>query len=184
MVSAIVEMIVCAALLLRGSIHFLVTRAHQLKPLEQANEGTQLYFSGILILEYLLRPFSMFLLYCAGEGFIRWLAAWSTEEVLPSLPLNLASLIQEWFRKRRRERELSPVLPDVLEPLQGGEYALRILSCRAKEGWRESVTIAIHGELYELAKLNAGTPTHPFEYLLRKQPPGCIIRGMYRYEPC
>ena len=79
MVSAVVEMIAGAALLVEGGIHFLVTRAHQLKPLEQATEGTQLYFSGILILEYLLRPFSIILFYCAGEGFIRWLAAWSTE---------------------------------------------------------------------------------------------------------
>ena len=176
-------MIAGAALLVEGGIHFLVTRAHQLKPLEQATEGTQLYFSGILILEYLLRPFSIILFYCAGEGFIRWLAAWSTEEVLPSLPLKLASLIQEWHEKRREERRLGPILPDTLEPLEGSEYTLRILSCRAKAGWRESVTIAIHGELYELAKLSTGTATHPFEYLLRTHTPGNIIRGMYRYDP-
>lgn len=182
MLSAIVEFLSCATLLVYGGIRFLIARAHQFGFLAQANEGTQLYFVGVYILEYFLQPLSLSLFYLMGEGAVRWVAAWSTEEVLPSLPVKIVSLVQEWYEKKREEQRLGPIIPDVLETLEGSAYAIRILSCRAKEGWRESITVVVGGEFYELAQLEAGTATHPFEYLLRKHPPGKVIRGMYRYE--
>lgn len=183
MLSGLAELFVCGAVLIRGGIHFLIARSHQLTPLGQANEGTQLYFGGILLLEYVFQPLSILLLCGMAEGAIRWFAAWSTEEILPSMPLKLAWLIREWHGKREQERRLGPIVPDVMERADGGEYAIRISACRPKEGWREFITVAVDGELYELIKVRPGMPPHRFEYLLRKFPVGKVIRGIYRYEP-
>jgi hypothetical protein len=182
MMSGACELLIGAMLLFRRFIPFVIARVHQLNPLGHGNEGTQLYFSGVLIMEYLLQPFSIFLVCLVGEGIVRWFAAWSVEEVLPSLPLKIASVVQERYERTRQEKRLGPIIPDVMEALRDREFSIRILSCRAKEGWRESQTIVVDEDLYELAKLGTGTPTHPFEYLLRKYPPGKVIRGVYRYE--
>jgi hypothetical protein len=56
-----------------------------------------------------------------------------------SLPLNIVSLGQQWYEKKQQEQHLGPMIPHVLEMLEESEYAVCILSCRAKEGWRESI---------------------------------------------
>jgi|HubBroStandDraft_1064217.scaffolds.fasta_scaffold00129_45 hypothetical protein len=183
MLSGMVELFAGGVVLLRGCIPFLIAREHQLSPLAEANQGTQLYFSGILIFEYLFQPFSLLLLYLMAEGAVRWVAAWTVDEVLPSGPLKIVSLVQERLERKKQEERLGPIIPDVLEKLEGTEYAIRILSCRPKEGWRESITVVVDEEFYELGKQGDGTATHRFEYLLRKHPPGKVMRGMYRYEP-
>jgi hypothetical protein len=182
MMSGACEFLIGAMLLFRRFVPFVIARAHQLKPLAHGNQGTQLYLSGVLMAEYLVQPLSVLLVCLVGEGFVRWCAVWSVEDVLPSLPLKIASIVQARHERTRQEKRLGPIIPDVMDALKDREFAIRILSCRAKEGWRESVTIIVDEDLYELAKLGTGTPTHPFEYLLRKYPPGKVIRGAYRYE--
>ena len=179
-VAGLLEMIGFLAWSVHRYAQFLVLRAHQLHPLAAANEGTQLYMSGVLTVEYVFQPLSLVLIYFAVEGAARFGAAFLTDEVLPSLPCKLFAVALGWRKKRVQEKSLGPMVPDQCEVWEDG---LRIACSRVKDGWRPSGTIAVAGEFYVIEKQEQAAAPRSIVYLLRKLPAGRIIRGFSSYEP-
>ena len=96
--------------------------------------------TNILTLEYVLQPVSMFLAYFAAEGAIRCLAASLANEVSPVLPAKLIRWLQS---ASHRYKQLDPLVADVVQKMADTPYELKIASCRATEGRRQSATIVI-----------------------------------------
>jgi len=179
--SGLLECAIGLCLLVVGFWHFLASRAQQLQPAD-ASEGTRLYFLGILILEYVFHPVALIGIFLAAEGGLRFSAAFLTDEVVPSLPIKLALLLRGRLEASRKAKLRGPDVPDLLEELPGEDGGLRICTQEPKEGWRVSVSVAVDDEFYEIAQAGTGTGPRPFTYLLRKLPPGSVIRGIYRYD--
>lgn len=176
----------CAAflyLLVHGYFRFLAGRAHQLQPLQSANEGTQLYWLVLLTIEYAFRPLSLLAIFLVGDGALRSWAAFITDEIVPSIPIRVVALAQGWLRARRLQKSMGPAIPDLFERSEGMDYHLRIAAQRPKDGWRVSTTVSVSGEFHEIVRMETGLGTRPFVYLLRKLPAGRVMRGMYRYDP-
>lgn len=181
-VSGLLESVVTLYLLVIGYFHFLVVRG-QMRPLAGANEGTQLYFFAILSIEYAFHPLSLICLYLAGEGALRTWAAVFTDEALPSLPLTLAVLIQDWRQAKKRNAAIGLELPDRFEQVGDEAAERRIHAQSPKDGWRASSTIAIESEFYEILRVEREPGPLSVVYVLRKLPPGRVMRGIYRYDP-
>jgi len=81
-----------------------------------------------------------------------------------------------------REQRESPT-PDIVEAFSGADCDLRIASRRPKPGWDHLVTIEYLDQLYEITEQRSGTPAYPCVYLLRRLPPGKIVRAVLRYRP-
>lgn len=79
------------------------------------------------------------------------------------------------------ERE-NPPIADTVEPGDGGEFDLRIASCREK-AWDRLLTISYEDRLYEVAEERPGEPPRPFLYLLRFHPANKVVRRIHRYDP-
>ncbi len=96
------------------------------------------------------------------------------------------SVLSEWAQSRLAELRgkgvAGPPVPDIVEPLMGADYHLRIASCRPKPTWDRLMTVEYEGQFYEVAGEETGTPAYPFVYLLRRLPPGKIIRTVHRYH--
>ncbi|MCI0354344.1 MAG: hypothetical protein L0099_04780, partial [Acidobacteria bacterium] len=122
--------------------------------------------------------------YLMVEGMVRAGAAFITDEILPSLPLWLAARIQQRAQAKAAEATLGFRLPDVVEPVTGLPYDLRILSCRPKEKWKDKLlTIAYEEQFYEVLREERGPRPRQFIYLLRKAPESKVIRGVHQYHP-
>lgn len=170
-------------MLIYGYFHFLAVRTHQLQGVEGANEGTQLYWFSLLTVEYVFHPFSLLALCLSGEGALRSWAAFFVDEIVPSLPIKLAALAQQRLKVRRQQKSMGTELPDLFERSLGVEYDIRISAQRPKDGWRVSITVAIEDEFYEIVRAETEAAARPFTYLLRRLPPGIVIRGVCRYDP-
>lgn len=183
MVSGLLECLGFLYLIAIGYVHFLGVRAQQMRAASAANEGTQLYFFVIVTLEYAIHPLTLIGLFLAGEGALRAWAAFFTDEVVPSLPLKLMALLRDRRLARKREAEIGPPIPDLVERMLGEDSELRVSSQMPKEGWRTGATIAVHDELYEVNRVEDCAGVRPVRYVLRKFPKGKVIRGGYRYDP-
>src|SRR5574337_353281 len=73
-------------------------------------------------LEYLIYPHHLALGYLMMEGAARALGAFATGDLLPSLPLWLAALIQQRMQAKAAEVALGPRVPDTVERLDGLPY--------------------------------------------------------------
>jgi hypothetical protein len=182
-VSGLLECAVALVLLAAAFWHFLLVRAHQLRPAAETNAGTQLYLLAILSVEYVFHPLSLVGLYFAGEGALRAWAAYFTDEILPSVPFRLAALLQSRRADKKRRAALGPALPDLVEQIGDTGADMRIFCQTPKEGWRPSITVAVEDEFYEVATVENNSGPRPTTYVLRKLPPGHVMRGMYRYDP-
>ena len=75
-----------------------------------------------------------------------------------------------------------PLVADLVEPGDGGEFDLRIASCREKF-WDHLITISYADRLYEVAEERQGEPPRPFLYLLRFHPANKVVRRIHHYDP-
>jgi hypothetical protein len=101
----------------------------------------------------------------ARPGFVSW----------------LGEVAQERWAKVRAGRE--PPKPDIVESCPGVDFQLRIASERPKEGWDSLITIEYQNEYFEVCDRRQGPSAYPYVYLLRRLPPGRIIRTVYHYRP-
>lgn len=170
-------------LLVHGYFHFLAVRAQQLQAVERTNEGTQLYWLALLTFEYLFHPLSLLAICLSGEGAVRAWAAFFTDEIFPSFPIKFAALANAWLEKRQTDKTRGSEISDLFERPQGADCDIRISSQRPKDGWRPSITVDVAGEFHEIVGVDADPGPRPYIYLLRRLPPGRIIRGIYRYDP-
>lgn len=185
-VSGMLESVLACGVLLWRYVHFLPWRAQQLNALSGgrlalANEGTQLYFHGVLALEYLLQPLTLLLLWLAVEGAVRAVVAGFADEVLPSAWLKLAGLAL--LRRRARAEQRRQLLPDeVTRPAEAG-VALCIRSAAAKP-WFEGMTLEFEGGLLLLKSARrAPSAERGWIYDFVPQPEGVVIRRLERYAP-
>jgi hypothetical protein len=103
----------------------------------------------------------------------------STEDFVPSLPLKIVSLGQRGIGRNRRTSISGKLFPMGWRYWKGAN--IHMFSCRPS--WRESITVFVGGQFYELAKLGASDTNRPFAYLGRRHPLGEVIRGLrYRQE--
>ncbi len=153
------------------------------KGAEEALESTYVQFGMgfTTTLEYVIGPVSVLLMYFCIEGMVRFAAALISDEVVPTLPLQLLAYAQQRVSKAAAERALGPRVVDEVQPGDGN--TLRILSCRPKEGWNHLMTISYQDHLYEIARQEEGAPPRRFIYLLQPKPEHKVVRGLHHYDP-
>ena len=117
---------------------------------------------------------------------IRGIHHYDAREVLPKEEGEsaLASRLATWLRQRlRRAGREQPWVPDIVQRVSSQDYELRVASSRRKPAWDYLMTVEYEGELFEVVGEQRASPPHPYVYLLRKFPPGKVIRGFQHYRP-
>jgi len=118
---------------------------------------------------------------------VRHVHRYDPEEVMhgEQRPPGFLSWLSEQAQRRLTDlrEQTEPPAPDIVETFSGPDCDLRIASRRAKPGWDHLVTIEYMDQLYEVGERPPGTPAYPYVYLLRKLPPGKIVRTVLRYRP-
>ena len=188
LISGVLELLISLVLFI---YRYLVFGSHQLSVpsnvlMGVAEKGgeTAVMGSGIfLLLEYLIQPLTLLLVYCMLEGLTRALAALVSDEVVPTLPIQMVAWTQATLISWYKELSAGPRVADEVIRLQLNDAALRIASCRPKADWNHLTTIFHEGELFEMAGEEQGTAPRKFVYLLRKKPEGKIVRGIHHYNP-
>ncbi len=148
-----------------------------------ADKAMQYATGMITLMEYLIRPASVALIYFAFEGVVRLSAALISDEVVGTMPLYVVAWGQQQAARARAERALGPRIADEVQAGDGKAYTFRILSCRPKPGWDHLITVSYRDELYEVAQREQGPPPRPYIYLLRPAPAHKIVRGLEQYDP-
>jgi len=167
-------------LILRLKSHFIL-RAHEFGPqVAGSNETGQAIIVLILVLDCLLYPLSLFLLYLAIEGFIRFAGGLVTGEVVPSLAVSLFFKTSDAFSRTRDRYRSALLLADQLENLPEGR--IRIASVAVKIGWNANITIGLNGQWFEIEREESDALPRPFVYILRPVPPGKILRRYEEYD--
>jgi hypothetical protein len=169
--------------------------------------GQAIGFSALVL--WCLHPLTWFIAYFVVEGMVRFLAAVSTEQVLPSWPLLVVDWCYGKFTGRPPEgdalhtptakeqiQSLASIarhaaktaalaqLPDELrESTQGSDSILEIHSCRAKSDWTPPRVVRIADTYYRLESTSEGKRPRPFIFHLRRLPAGVPGRSVLFYEP-
>lgn len=176
-----------AQLLLAGFVlivrlkSFFVSRTHQLAPQAAgSNETGQAIFAGVLVLEYLLQPISLLLVYVAIEGALRFGGGLITGEIVPSGAITLGFKSFDLIRQIQARKHGRNLPADQLEYLTEGR--IRIASAKTKANWNGSITIGLNGQWYEVEHEETGTTAYPAIYILRLVSPGKILRGYEEYD--
>ncbi len=170
-VTGALQAAVCSGWLVAGWIAFLSLRNQQYGDvLRRRKQVVQAGAAAVFSFEYLFHPLTLFLLYMAVEGVIRFAGGLCVSEAVPSLPVVLAFGAKTHFERRKAQRVLQALaaIPDSLEVLADGER-LRIAASLAKAKWNASMIIGIQGEWYEVEREEKGTP-RPYVYVLRRAP--------------
>jgi hypothetical protein len=179
---ALAQFCASALLLLRNYQHYFVTRAHEWSAqMRGSSEVVQSGTAVIVTLEFLIRPLSLLLLYFAGEGLVRFSAAIVSSEIVPSLPVVLTLKLVQLQQRRREDRRLQSLPPDLVERIDAD--CLRISSAERKPTWNANITIAIGGAWYELESETRGTAPYLYVYQLRPAPIGKVMRRLEHYGP-
>jgi len=144
---------------------------------------TFLMGSGIFaLLEFMIQPLSLILVYFVAEGVIRTIAVVSSREVVPSLPLQSISWVHSAINHQKHQTWLGPLIEDKVTELNDGECVLQIESCRTKP-WDMKTTIAYKDQHFEMVDYSEQGPPRRFVYRLRLIPPNKLIRGLHQYDP-
>jgi hypothetical protein len=120
------------------------------------------------------------------EGFIRLLVAFIHDEAWGLAPLALIDRALVWRQRRRDEARVPRVIDQLLVGDENRDgYALLVLSCREKPGWRYPLTIEYDGRFYQIIDKapENGTPARPHAYRLRLVPTGEAFRNPERFDP-
>ncbi len=187
--SGIAQLLTCGTVVLyryfvyANARMMLVPASVTLSAAERNGETAVMGLGIIILIEYLIHPVTILLIYFCIEGLVRAVAAYIGGETVGTLPLVLLAWVAQKYTARSYERSLGKRVPDVVEKPGPAGYDLRIASCRPKLGWDRLLTISYEDELYEVAEQESGSPPFQFVYLLRKKPEGKVIRGLHRYDP-
>ena len=167
-------------LLVRLKSHF-VLRAQQLGPhIAGSNETGQAIIAAIVVLDFLIHPLSLLLLYLAIEGFVRFAGGLIPGEIVPSLLVSIYFKIADALSRSSARRRSHPPVPDIAERLAGGR--IRISSASQKPGWNSSITVGIGGQWFEVESEGQAPPPRAFVYILRPASPGKVLRGYQEYD--
>jgi hypothetical protein len=138
--------------------------------------------TGVLgLLNFVLQPLNLIILYLAVEGVVRMFAAF-TLEVLPTIPLYLVSFVHNTFDKAWSRMKLGPLVIDEIQAAHDNTYDLQVLSCRQKPDWNRYITIRFRDEFYVLVGEEIVKGPRPFVYRLRKNPTGRLVVVIQEYR--
>ena len=188
-VSGLAQLLACVFILLVRYLHFVGARFASIpsstaaKAVEIHGETAVMTLGLIVLMEYLVHPLTLLLLYFALEGLVRATAGLVTQEIVPTLPLALAARLQSRVQAAWYERSLGERIPDTVQRPGPEGFDLLISSCRPKPSWDHLITISLDDELYEVVAEEAGEPPLRFRYLLRKKPESKVVRGLHHYDP-
>ena len=161
-----------AQLLLAGLVFlirlksYFVVRGHQLAPqIAGSNETGQTVAAAIVALEYLIHPLSLFLLYLALEGLVRFMGGLITGEIVPSLFVSLGFMAVDSFSRSRDQRRAGPLLADIFEHMP--DSRIRIASSARRPVGMRALPLGISGQWFEVEREETGPPPRPFVYILR-----------------
>ena len=158
-------LLIALGLIIRFKEYF-IARSQQLAPrLEGSNETGQAIVTAMVALEFLFHPLSLFLLYLALEGAVRFLGGLITAEIVPSLLVFLYFKISDSTSQSISCRRNGTPVADAMERLADGR--IRIASATLKAGWNTSVTIGIDGQWFEVEREEQAYPPHSYAYVLR-----------------
>lgn len=185
--AGILEALFSLGFLIRGYFAYMNARMASVpasvvtKAGERGGESAIMGMGSIFLLEYLIQITTIVLVFFLLEGVVRAIAAVGSEEVLPSLPLQVLALLHSQLDAQAHEKSLGERIRDDVQPQACGN-SLQIASCRPKP-WTRLTTISHEGEFYEVVAESKATAPRPFVYVLRKKPPTGVIRGIHRYDP-
>jgi len=138
--------------------------------------------AGLGVTSLIFNPFVIFPLILA-EGLVRTLAAISSAQILPTLPLRLLAWIDSERGRRSADRELGPLVPDVVTCGDGVTSDLCIFSCRAKLHWNPYITIRFDEKFYQMFREDWDNDSGRFVYFLRESPEWRLVVVVYEYHP-
>jgi hypothetical protein len=152
--------------------------------------GTMLYVGtaiavakgGFGVAGLVLNPFFPFV-WLFAEGAVRFLAAFASGQILPTLPLAIIARIHGSKDEKEAALHLGALIPDKVERGEGKPWDLRVLSCRAKAHWNPYMTIRFEGEFYQMIQPDITAGARKFVYLLRKHPSTRLVVVVYEYDP-
>jgi hypothetical protein len=174
---------------------------------EASVPGQAIGFSALVL--WCLHPFTWFIAYFVAEGMVRFLAALSTEQILPSWPLAIVDWSYGKLTRRPSEGDAlhTPTakqqvqslaaavrqsakaagfteLPDeLLDSVDGGDAILEIHSSRPKAEWTPPRVVRVGVVYYRLEVASESSRPRPFIYRLRRLPAGVPGRNVLLYEP-
>jgi hypothetical protein len=131
-----------------------------------------------------LSPLNVFLVYLVFEAVLRCMAALSSGQIIPTLPLYAVAGIHGLIDKAAYKRKLGDLIPD--QVFRGNEkqgFALKIYSCRPKADWNSYITIEFECFYYQLMKEESAPAPRRFVYYLRKSPDGRPANVIDHYTP-
>jgi hypothetical protein len=137
------------------------------------------FVGGAGFIVFMTSPLTWFIVYFAGEGLFRTVAAVGGS-VSGSLPLVTLDYL---FRNLAgRPAEELPLVRD--EVVKGDKRCdLKVLSCRRKPEWKHPYTVRYGGTFYQVIGESKHHGPRPFVYRLRLLPPGEPARGLRDYDP-
>jgi hypothetical protein len=153
----------------------------------QHNQYMMSFGLGVLgWLAFAITPGPLVVTYFMIEGAIRAISAGVSNEPMASLPFWLLGRCHDLAERKRAERRLAPLVPDVVETAPPGkDWDLLVTSVRKKQDWTALVQIEYAGAYYLIARSEeaaaAGSPR--FRYYLRKAKATEGYRGIVGYDP-
>lgn len=183
--------VLCLGLLIFRYIFFYQERAAEIAAAlvaggvfeELGDKRVQYGMGTVILLEYVFQPLTLLLIYFAIESAGRLVAAFVTGEVVPTLPLQAIEWTRQTVKGERAKRDLGLPIVDLVEVGPGGEWDLRIASCRQRPNWNNLMTVSYQEQLYEVVREERAAKPRRWVYLLRKKPEGKVVRGLHVYAP-
>jgi hypothetical protein len=170
------QLLLAGFALVLGLNNYFFIRLHALAPHSAGVNSTgEAIIVWMVTFEYLLHPLSLFLIYLAIEGSIRFVGGLIAGEVVPSLAVSFYFKVSHSLAGSCVRPSLAE--PDLIEYLSGDR--VKISSAKEKTAWNASLTIRISREWFEVERKEVGKQPHLFVYILRRAPLGKILR---RYE--
>ncbi len=190
LISGLLEAIGCLTAFCIRYIFFLDQRVGNMtmqviaKNAETTLDNTSIQFGMgfITMLDYMIRPVSLVLIYFTIEGVVRFAASIVSGEVVGTMPLHVTAWARARYQRGAAERALGPRVEDEVRSGKT-EGELVILSCRPKDGWNHLMTVSYNDGLYEIAGEQTGGPPRRFIYFLRPKPEYKVVRGLHHYDP-
>jgi hypothetical protein len=174
---------------------------------EASVPGQAIGFSALVL--WCLHPLTWFIAYFVVEGVVRFLAAVSTEQILPSWPLAIVDWsygklthhppegdaldtptakqqvksLAATVRQSAKTAGLVELADERLESADAGETILEIHSLRSKAEWTPPRVVRVGQLYYRLEAASEGSRPRPFIYRLRRLAAGVPGRNVLLYQP-
>jgi hypothetical protein len=144
MLSGSAQFLLTALVLIAQFKHHFIARSQQISQhMGGVNSTGEAVVTVLVVLEFFFRPLSVFLLYLALEGAVRFIGSLITAEIVPSLLVLLLFKLSDSTSGLVSRQRQDAVVADAVEHLP--DRRIRIASATPKPDCNSSVTIGING---------------------------------------